>query len=115
MNWEELSKIKNPGAPPGLSREKDRHEYYRWNRPEEARDVRNFIKEKYGIEAKVGHGTGTAWTWLYVKLKGNVDAVKEHEIMEGVEHFTGRDRLGENANVSMESPDRVYPKEPWMR
>jgi hypothetical protein len=71
------------------------------NRTAESRNVKKMIKDQFGVDAKVGHGTGTAYSWMYVTLKGNVSWQKEREIMKAVEEHTHRD-------VSIETPEREY-------
>lgn len=109
----------NAGAPPSLSRERDRREFYRWNRGEESRDVKKMIREKYGIDASVTQGTGTAFSWIYVRLKGDVSRETEHEVYQSVLRLTGRDRYYDTdpdrnkADISVETPDRAYNPETW--
>lgn len=47
---------------------------------EETQAVKKALKEA-GIEAKVGHGTGTAWGWLEINLGPNPSGL-EHQKME---------------------------------
>ena len=37
------------------------------NHKEETKDVKKFLLEKGFKDARVGHGTGTAWGWLEVR------------------------------------------------
>lgn len=71
------------------------------NRTEESRNVKRMIKDQFGVDAKVGHGRGTAYSWIDVTLKGNVDWKTERAIMKAVENFTRRD-------VSIQTPEREY-------
>jgi hypothetical protein len=71
------------------------------NRTEESRNVKRMIKDQFGVDAKVGHGRGTAYSWVCVTLKGNVNWQTERAIMKAVEEFTKRD-------VSIDTPEREY-------
>lgn len=57
---------------------------------EETKAVKAALKAA-GIEfVKVGHGTGTAWGWLHIKLAGEWSSARNAEAVRVVKAATGR-------------------------
>jgi len=73
-----------------------KHESHR----EETKAVKQALKDA-GINASVGHGTGTAWSWLEISVDGGVDRELRERVISIALEVT--DRHGDyNGNISVD-------------